>query len=38
MVEEDSIRLENDMVVINNVNELREALSDFAVQEGFDTY
>lgn len=38
MVEEDSIRLENDMVVINNVNELREALRDFAVQEGFGTY
>lgn len=38
MVEEDSIRLENDMVVINNVNELREALRDFAVQEGFNTY
>ena len=36
MVEEDSIRLENDMV-ITNVNELREALRDFAIQEGFDT-
>ena len=36
MVEEDSIRLENDMV-ITNVNELRGALRNFAIQEGFDT-
>ena len=35
IVEEGSIRLENGMV-FTNVNEFREALRDFAIQEGFE--
>ena len=35
IVEEGSIRLEN-VMVFTNVNEFREALRDFAIQEGFE--
>ena len=35
IVKEGSIRLEN-VMVFTNVNEFREALRDFAIQEGFE--